>query len=623
MEKAGANSDSQREELERLRAEARRLKERVRELEDELRDVRPRRRYLFATSPDGIAITDMDHRLVDCNRSYLKLLGYDSVEDLAGVAQQDLTPPEYRDMERYVIETQTMPQGWCHEYEKEYLRRDGGRVPVSVRAWLRRDGNGEPDGMCLVARDISERKAAEKALLAAQRSLEKSVRERTDQLLAANQRLHDEISERRDMEARLAEAAERFKRYFDQSPLGAAVVGLDFSFLRVNAEFCRITGYSSDELLGMGFPDITHPDDVARDMAECRRAVAGEINQYEMDKRYIRKDGSHIWVRLWVGVVHDVNRAPLYFLPLVQDISRIKKAEEDLRFSRHTAQALLDAISESTMLVDANGLIIAANQTAARRLGASLDKIIGCQATSLVEPEVAERRREFGLRALETGQAVRFEDRRGDRIIDNTYQPVKDDQGNVTHLAMFAADVTERRLAEDLLKRHRDELENLVQDRTRELEASNRTLKNQAVRLEQMNSALRVLLEQREHDKQDYESQVNANLNNLVMPYLEQVVQSRIPDDYKALLEIAISNLRDLVTSFSATLLSLADALTPREIQVANLVREGKTNKEIAGILGVSPRAVEFHRSNLRCKLDLVHRNINLRSYLLSLSNNR
>ena len=159
-----------------------------------------------------------------------------------------------------------------------------------------------------------------------------------------------DISERHRNEVALRESEERFRSVFDKAPVGAAIVSLEYRFMRVNDALCRITGYSNAELLALGFPDITHPDDLASDIALARRLVAGEIERYSLDKRYIRRTGEPVWVRLSVGLIRDELNNPSYFLPLIEDISERKQAEIDMRGMRdklrHLAIHLLSAREE-------------------------------------------------------------------------------------------------------------------------------------------------------------------------------------------------------------------------------------------------------------------------------------
>ncbi len=163
-------------------------------------------------------------------------------------------------------------------------------------------------------------------------------------------------------------------------------------------------------------------------------------------------------------------------------------------------------------------------------------------------------------------------------------------------------------------------IEEALKRRERELEKHQRELEFQARSLEDANTALKVLLGQRERDKQELEESFAANVREIVHPYLEKLASSRLDERQQAWLAIAKTHLDKLASPFLKRLSSLTAQLTPREIEVALLVREGKRNKEIAEILGCSVAVVDFHRKNVRKKLGLTGRKANLRTHLLSLS---
>jgi len=137
--------------------------------------------------------------------------------------------------------------------------------------------------------------------------------------------------------------------------------------------------------------------------------------------------------------------------------------------------------------------------------------------------------------------------------------------------------------------------------------------------LEESNVALKVLLEHREKDRRELEKNVLVNVRKLVMPYLEELSFRNLDQRSQNLLEIVHQRLEEIISPFLNRLTSMNRLLTPREIDVAALVREGKTSKEIAGLLNISVSAVDFHRKKIRQKLKLTNEKSNLRSYLLSL----
>jgi len=153
------------------------------------------------------------------------------------------------------------------------------------------------------------------------------------------------------------------------------------------------------------------------------------------------------------------------------------------------------------------------------------------------------------------------------------------------------------------------------------LEKKEAELRNERERLEETNIALRVLLRQRDEDKKRIEETIYVNVDRLVLPYVEQLLQGRLSEKQRTLIEVVDNNLRDIVSPFLRSLTTVHTMLTPQEIEVANMVRSGRSSKEIAEVLGISVSGVDFHRKKLRQKLGLTNKPKNLRSHLLSLEN--
>jgi len=133
-----------------------------------------------------------------------------------------------------------------------------------------------------------------------------------------------------------------------------------------------------------------------------------------------------------------------------------------------------------------------------------------------------------------------------------------------------------------------------------------------------VNTALKVLLKRREEDKNELEEKVLLNVRELAMPYVEKLKKSGLSDGQNTYLSILEKSLNDIISPFIHSMTTKYSKLTPREIQVANLVKEGKTSKEIAALMNMSPRAVDFHRGNIRNKIGLKSKKGNLQSFLLS-----
>jgi DNA-binding NarL/FixJ family response regulator len=173
----------------------------------------------------------------------------------------------------------------------------------------------------------------------------------------------------------------------------------------------------------------------------------------------------------------------------------------------------------------------------------------------------------------------------------------------------------------ELVKANED-LKNEIEERRkaqRVLKKNEKELEHKTHELEEINAALNVLLKRIEQDKKELEQRMLSNVKDLIFPYLKKLQESRSKDNQKTYLNIIESNLNNIIAPFLHRLSSKYSDLTPSEIQVAELVKEGRTTKEIAELLNSSIRAIEFHRGNLRKKLGLANKKANLRSYLLSL----
>jgi PAS domain S-box-containing protein len=155
-----------------------------------------------------------------------------------------------------------------------------------------------------------------------------------------------DISKRLEAERALRESEERFANAFRLSPHGMAFVALDGRWLRANNALCDILGYSEEELRQMDFQAVTHPDDVAEDLAQLGRLVSGEVSSYHRVKRYYRKDARVIWVSLAISAVHDASGAPIYFVGQIQDITLQRQdQQQSLQAER------LGGIAETTIAV--------------------------------------------------------------------------------------------------------------------------------------------------------------------------------------------------------------------------------------------------------------------------------
>ena len=152
------------------------------------------------------------------------------------------------------------------------------------------------------------------------------------------------------------------------------------------------------------------------------------------------------------------------------------------------------------------------------------------------------------------------------------------------------------------------------------LKKSQEELFEQKQSLEETNIALKVLLKQREEDKRELEKKVLTNVKDLVLPYVEKLKNAQLKPKEKTLVGIVEDHLSDIISPLLQSFANAKILLTPQEMQVASLVKDGKTSKEIANILNVAETTVNFHRKNLRQKFGLTNKQSNLRSYLMSIS---
>ena len=269
---------------------------------------------LLDNSVDFIGIADPTGKPVYLNAAGRRMIGLAPDFPVEQLQIQDCYPPELRSFVSDVLLKTMVERGvWSGDtYFQNFATHE--RIPVSDTHFLIRDGNGERLlGMGTVTRDMSE----------ARRSADE--RER---LLAA------EKAARRQLEAAIAqlrESEERFRLTIDEAPIGMALVALDGTFARVNRVLCEITGYRAEELAQLRFQDITHPDDIGTDLAMSEQLARGEIPRYQLEKRYIRKDGSLVDVMLNRSILRGPDNAPLCYIAQIEDISERKRAERALQ----------------------------------------------------------------------------------------------------------------------------------------------------------------------------------------------------------------------------------------------------------------------------------------------------
>ncbi len=269
-------------------------------------------------------------------------------------------------------------------------------------------------------------------------------------------------------------------------------------------------------------------------------------------------------------------------------------------------KTMVETMGDGLSEIDEHQHTTYANDTLCRMWGRTKDEIIGVPVTRFVDEKnravlmaQLEKRRRGECHAYE----IVWTKKDGSKLHAlMTPTPYFDENGCFKGSFAVVTDISRQ-------KKEKDLLEMRVQQRTRELQT-------QARHLEEVNTALRVLLKKREQDRQRMEEQMTANIRELIFPYIDRMRTTRLDEHQTACLDIMAATLEDIVSPFLHKLSLEFLHLTPSEIQVANLIKHGKTTKEIAAILSLSHQTIEFYRKRIRKKLGITRKAINLRTFL-------
>lgn len=292
------------------------------------------------------------------------------------------------------------------------------------------------------------------------------------------------VTEERRTRAALQESENRFRLAMKNAPIGKALVSLDGQFLSVNESLCRMLGYSETELLTRTFQDVTHPDDVAKDVAHRRELLDGIRERYQMGKRYLRADRAIVYVQLHVSLLRDANGQPLHFISQMQDVTvrREMEAHQEELTQRLTLALRASGIGVWEWDLKTNLLTWDAG---IRRIYGVNDGIALHYATwrsAVVDEDLShcEEAMAEAIRSKTRGSSEFriVHPRLGQRFIDSLFGPVMDDEGNPVRMVGVNLDVTERWMAEKRI----GEANRMLQNRIAEVSELQEQLREQAIR---------------------------------------------------------------------------------------------------------------------------------------------
>jgi PAS domain S-box-containing protein len=331
-----------------------------------------------------------------------------------------------------------------------------------------------------------------------------------------------------------------------------------------------------------------------------------------------------------------LDKARLY-ADVRRELAERKRTEETLRESEERYRLLLESSPDPIVVYNIQGAATYVNPAFEQTFGFSGDEVLGISIDFVPDESRAETKE--AIENMLSGKKIQlFETKRltkNGRVLDvqisSTLYHNRD--GHPAGNIVILRDISALKQAEQTLKKYHDHLEDLVEERTAELAKTNTQLELEIEERKRAEEALRkreveleaqshhleeVLLKQREDDKKELGENVLSNVKELISPYVERLNKSRLNTNQKTLVSIMESNLQNIISPFISKLSSRHFNFTPMEIKVANLVKEGKTNKEIAELLCLSKNTILFHRHNIRRKLRLTNKKINLQSHLLS-----
>jgi PAS domain S-box-containing protein len=558
-----------------------------------------------------------DYTLTFVNTAYCRFFKKKK-EDLIGYNFMTLIPDEDRQKVKDRIATLTKERPVLTHEHQVFLSNG----EIGFQQWTNRvifDVMENVEEFQAVGHDITDRKRVEEALKKANDNLERLVEKRTARLLKMNRQLLREIEERKKTEEALRSSEEKYRSVVDHIGIGISLISPDMEILTLNNQMKKwFPGIDVSEkpLCYVAFNDP--PGEAVCSYCPTLKTLQDGHVHESITETPAGNETRHY--RIIASPIKDRNGQVLSAIEMVDDFTEILKYQEKLRESEQRLSDIIDFLPDATFAINQEGKVMAWNRAIEEVTGIKAEDMLGkgdyeyalpfygirrpilidliFRSDGDIEKEYSFVKKENDVILAETDVTISGKN----YVLSGKARPLYDSKGNIVGAIQSIRDITDRKWAEEALKK-----------RERELEIKSRNL-------EELNTALRVLLKRREEDKSELEERVLSNIKQLVLPYIEKMKTSRFEEKDMAYITILESNLKDIISPFSHRLSSKYLNLTPKELQVANLIREGRTTKEIAELLNASPGTIDFHRNNIRQKLDLKNRKANLRSYLLTVS---
>ncbi len=420
-----------------------------------------------------------------------------------------------------------------------------------------------------------------------------------------------DITERKEAERMLQESEEKYRSLASSTDV-MYLVDKDCRYLFMNEGFLSRLGISLGDVEGKSYDEF-HSEEDAREFMEIisrifkmGQAVQHEHKSERDDKYFLRS----------LSPVKDPEGRTIAVTVVSKDITKRKQAEEALRESERRLSDIIDFLPDATLAINRKGNVIAWNRAIEEMTGVKADDMVGkgdfeyalpfygvrrpILIDLVLKPDKKTARSYYSVFKKEEDQLIvetwvpALKDKRA--FLWAKASPLYDSKGRIVGAIESIRDITERKQAEEMLEKREVELEAKTNE------------------LEDLNAALRVLLKQREEDRNELEQKVLSNVKLLILPYIDKL-KSRVDLKGSSYVNVLESNLKEIVSPFAQKLSVKYLNLTNREVQIANLIKEEKTTKEIAALLNVSESAVNVYRYHIRRKLSLTKKH-NLRSYL-------